>query len=513
MKRTRAANLAALTVLAGMMAATSGVTKSPAKETTVSGQSALTIASAQGITTLDPHKLTFTWEAVLYPMLWSGLVKYTRGGGTELQPDLATSWKSSRDLKTWTFKLRPGLEFSDGKPLTAQHVVGSILRARNPKTGFYRATDLAAVARARAVNRTTVRFTLNRPLATFPWNLLKVRIIDPGRIADLRKNPPTTGPYSVAEFVPDDHVTLEPNASYWGKAAPLREIKIVRAQDDPSAVASLRAGDVQALWNLPWQDIKQLKKNRSMKVVLGQSPATNVVLEMDNQSPPFDNVKARQALAYAVDRKTMVAAAYAGTGLIPWTNQPIPSNNSLFNRRIAKYSYNAQRAKQLFSEAGITSSTALTYWTPAGAYSEWRIVGQILQQDLAKVGIKLTIKTAEINTWASRFSPNGKKYPGLIVPNFYSGSPPQILYSFKTGAAENNYSNTRYDALVEQADGTINRAKRKRIYDEAQKIFSTEVPTVFLVQNSAPIAVRSNVGRVWIDPIGFPRFEDAVLTG
>lgn len=467
----------------------------------------MTVSGSSSITQLDPHKINFVWESVLWPLLWDGLVRYTPDGGEQLQPDLALSWESTPDLMTWTFHLRSGATFANGKEVTADDVVASVARAKDPETGFYRATDLADISDILAVDSSTVQFTLSRPLATFPWILVKVMIIDPDSIDQMNESPNGSGPYVVTDFEPDQYVTLVPNEQYWGEPAPLDELKVVRSEESP-AVTSLRAGDLDAVWNVPWPTVTELNDSADIDIIIADTPNTNNVIDVDYLSPPFNDRRARQALAYSVNRQAIVDTIYGGYGTVNPTNQPIPPQSDLFETSLPDYTFNLDKAKSLFAEAGINEGDSLTYWTPAGAYDHWTAQGEILQADFAKMGIDLQIESAEINTWSARVS-GGASYPGVIFPNIYAGPSPQILYSFKTGAAENNYANPDYDAVVDEADGAQDEAERTSLYHMAEEIFAEDAPTTIIVQTSLPIAVRFDIVNVWIDPIGFPHFETA----
>ena len=498
-----AASLAATAPTASAAATTSAVGSAH-----VGG--ALNVAAAQGISQLDPYKILFAWEEVLYPVLWNALTGYTQSS-PDVQPELA-SWTTSADLATYTFKLRPGIKFSNGKVLTADDVVADITRALDPKTVFIEAFLVPKIKTVKALDPSTVEFTLMQPSANLPDALAKIPIVDPASLGQINTNPIGTGRFTVKEFVPNDHVTLARNASYWGDQPALDTMKIATAQDPTAAVTSLRGGDLDVFWSVPWQDAKQMQSDGSALIVTAELPSASIIFETDNTSPPFNNVSARQALVYATDKQTMIDAAYAGKALISSTNQPIASNSEYFNSALPVYAFDLDKAKTLFAQGGINSGDTLTFWTTAGQYPEWTIYGQILQSDLAKIGIKLVIQSNEINTWVAKFGPAGKKFPGLLVPNFYSGAPaPQILSFWTPGICECNYNNPSYNSLLTQAAAAKDPATRTQLLGQAQILIAQDAPVVFIGQTSWPIAVRPSIKGVWEDPGTITHVETASL--
>ncbi|MEN3284566.1 MAG: peptide/nickel transport system substrate-binding protein [Solirubrobacteraceae bacterium] len=473
------------------------------------------IAAAQGIPQLDPHKITSTWELQLYSTLWARLVTFGEDSGLKLQPDLAKSWKVSDDARTYTFTLRTGTKFSNGDPLTSRDVVGSLKRAVDPKTGDVFGPLLPKMKRIEAVDRSTVRVTLRKPSAGQFLSLVPVvPIVDVSALAKLKgSNPPTSGPYMVKDFVPGDHLTVVRNDNYWGEPAPAAELQFQSAPDTSSAVTSLRSKSLDALWSVPWQNVKPLKA-AGLSIVLSKSPAGQAAMMVDNQSPPFNDVRARQALAYATDKAKMINVAYAGDMVESKSNQPIPPGDPYVAPSLPAYGFDLNKAKTLFAQAGVKQGDTLTFWTVAGNYPEWTTYGQILQSDLAKIGIKLKIVSNQFNGWAERFNPIGKPYPGLIVPNLLSSFPsPLVLTYGQSGAAQWNPKDGEYDALLAKADALTDEAQRKEAYQQAQRTWNEKAFINTIGQTSWPVAVQSKIGGIWEDPGTFTHFERARRVG
>lgn len=472
---------------------------------------ALTVASAQGIPQLDPMKVVFIYETVMWGLLWNGLTRFTQQGA-RLRPALAQSWTASRDLKTWTFRLREGVRFSNGKPLTARDVKRSIERIVDPKTGFFLRSLVAVIRTVRVVDRHTVQLRLSSPSASLPVLLSKVQIMDLDALDQVNRRPIGTGPYVVREFVPDDHIVLVPNERYWGPKAPLDRLEIVRAKDPAAAVTSLQAGDFDVVYEVPWQDVQRLDRRADIAVITRRrQPPTALHIMMDVTSPPFDDPRARQAVAYAVNRKAITDALYAGRGLPAHGNVPVPSDSPSYERRLPSYRFDLTKAKRLFDQAGIGERDTLTYWS-TNAIAEFTPMGEILQSDLAKIGIRLQVRNQEVGAWVARFAPAGKKWPGLLIPNFYTGLNPPLLLRFWTGFCECNYDSTSFEGLLNRAEASRSARGRDQLYKQAQRVFNRQAPVAVVQLFSVPVAIRSRKARgVWHDPGGNVQFHDLRL--
>lgn len=498
----------ALLTLGSVLLLGCGGSGSPSGASTQSGAS-FSIAAVQDITTLDPHKPQWAWSKTLWPLLFESLTRYTKSGGATIQPGLATSWKASSDLKTYTFKLRPGVKFSNGKPLTASDVVANFNRARDPKTGFFDAALFKAFKSVVALGQDTVEVTLSTPSVTVPERLggLPIADLSQSALATIGKAPIGSGPFIVKDFAPGDRVTLVPNPTYRGKKPSVREINILNTKDPSAAVTSFRQGDLQGIGNLGLDKADAVTEGGIGKVLVAESSPGAIFFMGDNTTPPFNNVKARQALAYATDKESMIEAAFGGLGVMPAKN--IPLNESWIDDSLPDFPFDLKRAEQLFAEAGVKKGTKLEFWgiAPQPFFS---VAAQVLQQDLAEIGISLEIKNFDIAQWSSRINPP-KKWPNVITLNWFVGQPAPLILSY-WDFCNCKWKNPRFDELLVQADAEPDEAKRRGMYNEAQAIMQREAPIDVLAIVGVPIAVRNNVEGAWIDPFEVGHFEDVVIT-
>jgi peptide/nickel transport system substrate-binding protein len=505
----------ALLASAGMLAACSATGTQgagPASATPMDGGKITYGVAGGGLTTLDPHKVSSAALLPVMSLLYSGLTQY--GPDNTLQPALSASWSSSADLKTWTFKLRQGVKFDNGKAFTAQDAVANIQRVLDPKTGSQQRAPLSDVQSVQAVDPATVQFTLSKPDAVLPATLTQVYLGDMDTIAQVNTLANGTGPYKLKQFVPDDHVTLVRNPDYWGAKGKLDEIDVVETPDTTSAVNSLRNHDLDVVWNVPPPNITQLKPDPTLSVLNPSGYSGAVVWELDTTSPPFNDVRARQALSYAVNRAQMLTTGYNGLGSVEDANNILNPKQPEYAKDLPHYDFDLNKAKDLFQQAGVGAGTNLVFWTTAGRNPQWVTMGEILQQDLKKIGINLVIQQQEVSAWLQKFFPAGKKYPGVIVANYISTpyEPSRQLNFFKQGVCECNWADPTYTQLLAQAVGTADAAERTKLYQQMQGIVNQQVPSIIPFTTSQFTVVNKRVVGAWVQSNGVVHLEAAGVT-
>jgi peptide/nickel transport system substrate-binding protein len=397
-------------------------------------------------------------------------------------------------------------------PFTAAVAAENILRVLNPKVTSQARAQIATIKHVTAVNKTTLRITTTRATPNLPTALIAVKMTDVKHIADINTTANGTGPYKLKSFVPNQLVDLVANPRYFGPKPKYAEIKIVTYSDVTAAESAFKAGNLDILWDVPPTQVRSVAGGG--QVLQAAQPAGAFVWELDTTSPPFNNPLARQALSYAVNRPAILQAAYAGFGLASLANDIVSPRNQYFSRKMPAYSHNLQKASELFTQAGVPKGSTLTYWTIAGEVPEWTTAGEILQSDLAQIGIKLNIVSKDVNTWAAEFYPRGKKYPGLVVPNFLSFPPLPADYSLQwfsgSGTCECNWQPGHvYDQAFLTADSSTNDKARAAAYITMQKQLNKNVPVV-IIANTADVSVaQSSIHGVWIQSDGTPHLEGA----
>jgi peptide/nickel transport system substrate-binding protein len=497
----------AATIAAGLVLSITS-TVGPA---TAAAKTTLVVGSTQGFPQLNPIIRTFAYEESLFPLLWSGLAQWTRTG--TVRPDLATSWKANAEATKWTFKLRSGLKFSDGTALNAAAVKAVFDYAKKPTTVTQEANKIKIIDKITASGNDVI-FDLSSPNALFPEAIAWIKIIKVSQVDAFNVNPATSGPYQVDAFSPDVSLTIKANPKYYGTKAKIPSIKFVKSSDATAAVTSLRSGDLDVLYQLPLADATPLTKDKNLQLLKATVSSVSVTWEYDLKSAPFNDIRVRQAVAYATDRAAILKSAYYGFGQVSTYNTIVPDKSAWNCGKaggLTAYNYDLVKAKALFAAAGVKS---FTWWGIAGALPEFDAMGQVLQASLRSIGIDMKIENNEVGTWAGKFYPAGKTYPGLLLPNYQSvpGEPAFSMNFLLTGRAESNWENAAYDAQYTKAIGTLNAVERKAEWCKALKMENAQLPLITPFVFSVLHAARANVKGAWVEAGGQIHLEGASIS-
>jgi peptide/nickel transport system substrate-binding protein len=275
-------------------------------------------------------------------------------------------------------------------------------------------------------------------------------------------------------------------------------------------VTDFKAGNLDVIWQVRPTDVPAVQSS-SMSFLKPSGVSGAHVWEVDTTSPPFNDTRARQALSYAIDRVTMNKAAFSGLATPSLGNSLISSASPAYNKKLKPYKFDLQKAKQLFDAAGVRAGTTFTFWALAGRRDEWITMAQILQQDLQKIGLNVSIQRNDVSTWLARFFPAGKKYPGTIIGNYFS-LPPNPTYAMKQGqfgSCECNWKNNTFELLAAKAPGIKDLAARQDVYDKMQQIFSAYAPVMVIAHQTNIVAVQKKVTNAWEDAQGNVHLEEA----
>lgn len=407
---------------------------------------------------------------VTYANVFEGLTRIDRDG--KVKPALASSWEISEDGKTYVFRLRSGVTFHDGTTFSASDVKFSLERARgegsvNPQKGLFEPIDKIETS-----DPTTVTITLKRPTGAFLFNLgWPAAIIVSAKSAETNKtNPIGTGPFRFSNWTKGASVELVRNENYWGRKVALEKV-LFRVIADPSAAyASLMAGDVDAypIYPAP-ENLDQFRADKRFTVVVGNTEG-KTILAINNGKAPFNDLKVRQALAYAVDRNAVITGAMYGIG------QPIGSHFSPtdpgYVDLTAQYAYDPYKAKALLREAGV-NDLKLRLVLPPPEYA--RRGGEIIAQQLKAIGIAVEIVPVEWAQWLSDVF-KAKNYDLTII----SHVEPMDLDIYARDDYYFDYKSPAYKALYAELAATTDETKRLELVGKAQKMIADDCVNVFL---------------------------------
>ena len=452
--------------------------------------------------TLDPHLAQGNSSSALIDDLFVGLM--TKDANGKMIGGLAESWAASTDGLTWTFKLRPGLVWSDGKPLTAEDVVWSFQRLLDPKTAARYAANLFGVKGARAVNQgaplsqlgitapdaTTVVFQLERPIPYFP-NILTSNATVPvprqviekeGRNWTKAGTMVSNGAFTLVEWVPNTRIVVKKNPNFYDAAnVKLDGVVYFPTDNTGTLVNRYRAGEVDVILNFPPEQTEFLKKNFGNQVQVSPNQGLFYFL-FNTKKPPFDNVKVRQALSLAVDRQALTQQVMKGEAEPAWTLVPsdiagyrrLPPADAALSQadRVAK-------AKALLAEAGYGAGKPLPVELRYDSKEESRQVAVAIGDMWKAVGASPTLKASDFRGITG--DARSGRFDVIRYQWFAPFDDPSTFLMLVKGRSPTNltgFADPRFDAAVAAADALPTEAARMAKLAEAERDVMTQYPVL-----------------------------------
>ncbi len=408
---------------------------------------------------------------VTYQNIYQGLTQIAASG--QVVPSLATSWDISADGKTYTFHLAKGVAFSDGEAFGCDAVKFSLDRARgaastNPQKALF--TPIADVA---CPDAATAVVTLRQPTASFLFGLaMPAAIMEaPKSQADDKTKPVGTGPYMLGEWVKGDHVTLVRNPKYSGPAPAMASATFRFIADPAAATAAMLAGNVDAFPLFPASEaLPQLRADKKLTVEIGTTSG-KIIVSLNEAKKPFDDIRVRQAMAYAIDKSAYNEAVLNGYGT-PIGSHDVPGDAGYVDLANT-YPHDPAKAKALLKEAGFPDGFSMTMLLPPPAYA--RRGGEVIAAMLADVGIKVKLVPVEWAQWLSQAFKN-KDYEATIIAHVE----PRDLYQYANPEYYWNYHNAAYDALWAKYQAATDPKEQMALWGDLQKKLAADEPNIFL---------------------------------
>jgi len=406
----------------------------------------------------------------------------------ELVPALAESWEQSEDGLTWTFNLREGVMFSNGDELTAEHVAATYNRFLDPEGGFSGSSGNIGPEGTvvEAADTYTVTITHpEEPIAILPILLglnKATGIVHPDSINEdgTITVPIGTGPFMISDVEGTSSILLERNPNYWQEGLPyLDAVEIMPIPDDTVRETSLLGGEIDWVLAIAPQSYDALVANE--EIVVETAPQLSYdYIGFNLTREPFDDVRVRQAISYAMDREQICQAAYFGL-CEPLYGGPIGSGSPWqYDYEPYASSPDIDRAMELLEEAGYADGFEME-WLPNSQVGETVRAAQVLQAQMQQIGITSTINAPE---WAEWLELEGNfMYDAYICSwNGLKDADQYFYLQHHTGLVFNftGYSNPEFDELVTEGRSTDNFEERYDIYQEANEILVDDAPYVFM---------------------------------
>lgn len=464
----------------------------------------LTIGVDQEAVGLDPNLVTAFSSFARVGLMYNRLVRYDND--LDIVPDLAESWDIPDNL-TYTFHLRKGIKFHDGTEMTSEDVKFTLERILDPKTGSPAASYLGPVKKIEAPSKYTVTIRLKEPMASLlsvlaSDNLSIVPKHAVEKYGNLQRVVVGTGPFKLAEHVPDNYMKLVRNPDYFKPGEPyLDSVTIKVIPEQMSLLAAVRSRNLDLAVISDGSVVVQAKRDANLAVA--QVPSLNVrTFGFNVTKPPFNDERVRQAIALALDRDQIIAAAEFGFGQ-PTGPMPISAKKwALPVSAFPSYERDIAKAKKLLAEAGYPKGLNFSILC-SSTYEGGLAVAQVIQNQLMDIGVNAHLDVVEWGTYIDRWVK--RDYQGIVELRGGGADPDRFLYRMlhSTGSVNNFlFKNQQLDELLEKGRGTVDYKARKSVYDAAQKLIVDKAPVNFLYVGNENAVMQKYVKGFKVMPNG-----------
>lgn len=470
---------------------------------------------------LDPATVTAVNDFRILVNIYDGLTRY-KDGTLEVEPSLAESWTISDDGTVYTFKLRSGVKFQDGTDFNAEAVkfnFDRMLKDDHPfhDTGpFPLSFFFSAVKDVKAVDATTVEFTLNAPYAPFLSNLAYPTglIVSPAAVEksgkDFGRNPVGTGAFKFEEWEANAKVVVSRFDDYWDGAAPLEAVVYRPITDANTRIAEMLAGGLDIMVEVPPDSLQQFRDGGDFQALEQAGPHVWFLI-LNAKEGPFADKLVRQAANYAIDKKALVDNVLQGTADIAAGPTP-PAFAWAYDESLEPYPYDPEKAKELLKQAGYDGKELTFYVTEGGSGMLDPIaMGTAIQADLQAVGMKVKIETYEWNTFLGKVNPGLEGKADMAEMAWMTNDPDTLPYlalrseAFpdKGGFNSGYYSNPEVDELLNKAREVTDQGERAKLYKQMQKIVQEDAPWVFVANWKQNAVTKASVENFKLQPSFF----------
>lgn len=521
-----------------------------------SASDTLVFASSADPVALDGALISDGESGRVVIQIYEGLVAL-KPGTTTVVPSLATSWKASANGKAWTFTLRKGVKFSDGTAMDAAAVCFNFNRwynftgsFQNPSATYYWQTVFGGFktydpksgapkgslfSSCTATGSSTVTIALTAPSAAF-LGALSLPSFFIGSPTAMQKygadegsvdasgvfhptgtyataHPTGTGPFMLQSWTRGDKLVLVRNPDYWGKPAKLSQLIFRPIADNAARLQALQNGEIQGYDLVEPQDIATIKSDSNLQL-LSRPPFNVGIVGMNQSMPPMNNLKVRQAVAYGLDRATVVKAFYGGRGVVAKEFQP----PSLFgySNDVKTYPYNPAKSRALLKAAGLKLPVTINFWYPTSVsrpYMPDPVKNfQAFSASLTKAGFKVVPHAAPWNPDYLGGVQSGKAQVYLYGWTGDYGDPDDFDgVFFRTPQKQWGFNNKAIFNILTQARDETTLAKRIALYKQANKMLMDFLPGVPYVHTSPALAFDKNVKGYVPSPVDIQLFSSVSI--
>ena len=437
---------------------------------------------------LDPYQMTAAGTREILFNVYEGLYKPTSSG--DFVPAVAEECVVSDDGLTYTFTLRDGVLFHNGTAVEAADVVYSFNTCAATTIDTSLAAALSDVAAVTAEDEKTVSVTLNSPNSDFLAYVTSVYIV-PDDYTEQATAPVGTGPFRYVSRSVQENVVLEKFSDYWGEGAKVDRVTLKIYEDSTTLMTALNSGAEDLVMYLT---VAQTQNLSDQYTVLEGTMNLVQALYLNNAEKPFDDVRVRQALCYAVDVDSILELTADGHGTKLGSSM-YPAFTKYFDDSLTDYySYDPEKAKTLLAEAGYPNGFAMTITVPSN-YTPHVDVAQVLVEQLAAVGITAQLQEVEWNTWLQDVYQNRKFQSTVVGFDASTLTANAMLQRWMSDSDKNmiNFSDAQYDQVMSEANATTDDADRTALYLQAEKILTEQAANVYLQDLADMVAIHKNL--------------------
>jgi len=455
-------------------------------------------------------------------------------------PELADKWDISADGLTYTFHLRPNVQFQTtdyfkpSRPLDADDVVFTFTRMLDDSNPWHKVTGASGFPHAQSMGLTklvksiskvdgqTVKFELTEPNAPF-LSVLTMgfasiysaeyadQLLKAGKQTDMNAKPIGTGPFALKSYTKDAVIRYDVNPTYWGPKPKIDRLIYAITPDTSVRAQKLKANECQIALSPKPQDVADAKQNKALHVE--ETPAfMTAFVALNTEKKPLDNQKVRAALNMAFDRTTYLKTVFDNTAL-PATN-PYPPNTWSYAKGVKPWPYDVVKAKKLLADAGFPNGFSTTIWVrPTGSAlnPNPKAGAELLQADFAKIGVKADVKVIE---WGELIKEAKQGNHDTLFMGWAgdNGDPDDFLTPLfscngvKSGINFSRFCDADLDKLIDDGKRTSDVARRTKDYQAAQQIIHDAALWIPLGYPTAAALTRSTVSGYHVSPFGRQNF-------
>jgi peptide/nickel transport system substrate-binding protein len=458
----------------------------------------LTVAAAEVPESLDPTISLQIYNWTISYTMFDTLVKFDSAG--KIVPSLATSWELVNS-KTWKFNLRKDVKFHDGQPFTSADVKATLDHILDPNAKSKQTAIWASYEKTETPDAYTAIVYTKEPMGTMLGNLTLTLVIPAKPSKPYNDFPIGTGPFKFVEWKKDDRITVAANADYWGGAPKMEKIVFRTIPELATRVSALERGEVDLVDIVPPEEFARLQK---AGVKLVDMPTTYLRFIFLGNQGPLANVKVRQAINLAIDRKSIIKDLFGGKafevdgavapGVVGYCKMP-------------ELKYDPKAAKQLMIDAGFPNGFELEMKT-AEYLAKQKELAELNASYLAEIGIKVKVTVQDQALWLQDLLALNYQADQIGTATLTGDADYTLRRLYHTSAKRTPFKNDKLDQLLIAQQGETDAAKRQQMFCDVAKIIWDDVPTVFLFGTVQTYGISPKVKGFQPLPSQFMFFKD-----